>query len=182
MLQEIMNASKPAMPAISVACAATGLFMGRKFFQAGSCKIAGVVLDKLGIENAEAWNKAGDEHWKIAKENGLRDLTAVTGLLALSFLAALQATKTEKKNKELNVNTPLIFSAGIVTGWNMNNDRLIAAQALRDARDSILSLCPDTPLFNDLSKPVVVGTNKLYRWLNNPKPINKVTYVNPRDL
>jgi hypothetical protein len=60
MLQEILNTTKPALPAVSLTCVAAGALMGRKFVQAGACKAAGLFFNLLDTETASTWDKAGN--------------------------------------------------------------------------------------------------------------------------
>lgn len=86
MLIVVLDSFKPAMPTITLACAATGLFMGRNFFRAAGCKVASIATRTLG-KNATEWDEASDKYLKRVQKNAFRDLTVASSFLVLAFIS-----------------------------------------------------------------------------------------------
>lgn len=92
MLQGITN-TIGSIPMANVACVATGLLIGRNFCGAAAYKTGSIVANLVASKKAVEWNQASDEYFTRAKKNGIRDLTAAAGLIAIG----LASGRTEEK-------------------------------------------------------------------------------------
>lgn len=104
MLKDVTNIVGSAMPNASLICYAAGIFAGRKFCMAFTCKVGSVVGNILGIqEMSEPCNNLSTHYWTEAKKDGFRDILAVVGLIALGFAANRSGESlidgSEKQNK-----------------------------------------------------------------------------------
>jgi hypothetical protein len=92
MFQGITN-TIGSSPLVNIACVATGLFIGRKFCAAAAYKTGSIVANFVASKKAIEWNQASDEYLTLAKKNGIRDLTAAAGFIAIG----LALGRTEEK-------------------------------------------------------------------------------------
>jgi hypothetical protein len=87
--------------------------MGRKFYQAAACKGTGLVLDLLGDESAPEWDKAGDEHYRLAKKHAVRDFTAAVSLMTMAIVL-----NSEEKISQLTEAQGLAEQGpGFISNW-----------------------------------------------------------------
>jgi hypothetical protein len=99
MLNQVLDSFKPAMPTISFASAAVGLFVGRNFFRAAGCKIVSIAARTLGKNPAE-WDEASDKYLKRVQKNAFRDLTVVSSCLVLAFISHSAGQDDHFREKE----------------------------------------------------------------------------------
>jgi hypothetical protein len=127
MLQGISNAVG-SLPVASIACAATGLFIGRKFCTAAVYKAGSIGANFIESKNAAEWNQASSESLILAKKDGIRDLTAAAGLIAIgvaSFTAQHAEEKVPQKEESgffQDYGWPTLKGVCIFTsGWILKN-------------------------------------------------------------
>lgn len=111
MLQRISN-TIGSLPVASIGCAAAGLYIGRKWCVAAAYKVGSIGANLIASKKGSEWNQTSGEYFKIAKKEGIRDLTAAAGFIALGLATSSAQEKSlpkeEKSSSVLNYVWPVV--------------------------------------------------------------------------
>lgn len=129
MLQGISN-TIGSLPVASMACTATGLYIGRNWCAAAAYKVGSLGANLIASSKAEEWNQASAEYLKIAKNDGIRDLAAAAGLIAIGLASGSPQEKALPKKEEWKPTLNYVLPAvGVLTGFTVGGYK-VAYQGL----------------------------------------------------
>lgn len=84
MLEGISN-TVASLPLASIGCTAAGLYLGRRWCEAGIYQAGRIGANIVGSKNAAEWDQASEESLKHAKKDGNLHLIAAVSLVAIGL-------------------------------------------------------------------------------------------------
>lgn len=129
MLQGISNTFS-SLPIASIGCTAAGLFIGKRFCTAAFHKAGSIATNLFGSKNASEWSEASKESFTLAKKDGIRDLTAAAGLIAIGLASGRAQEKALPKEEPgyiRNYGLPagVAFIGGSI-GWILKRNQVLS--------------------------------------------------------